>query len=184
MFRDSPESWSAYIKGEVHNFGYMVARTSFFHAIQISPGKLNCHQILTEMDVESRSLSVPNMWRNDLQGELQATKSAEIKLNLNFKISPPTGAKNGIQQTRRLSLEESILVNHMAQIRPPIPKFNEGPLDLKMKNSPPIKRPSASLDFDKPIGNSNGTVDLFNLLSFDDDKKNISTTPSSWTTFD
>ncbi|XP_045817153.1 probable ADP-ribosylation factor GTPase-activating protein AGD15 [Trifolium pratense] len=129
-----------------------------------------------------RAKYVEKRWA--LQGELQATKSAEIKLNLNFKISPPTGAKNGIQKPRRLSLEESILVNHMAQIRPPIPKFNEGPLDLKMKNSPPIKRPSASLDFDKPIGNSNGTVDLFNLLSFDNDKKNISTTPSSWTTFD
>jgi hypothetical protein len=53
-----------------------------------------------------------------------------------------------------------------------------------MKISPPIKRPSTSLDFDKSNGNSNGTVDLFNLLSFDDNKQNISTTPSSWTTFD
>jgi stromal membrane-associated protein len=58
-----------------------------------------------------------------LQGELQSSKSAEIPVD--FKVSQTTGAKNGIQKNRRLSLEESILVNHMAQIRPPIPKFQE-----------------------------------------------------------
>jgi stromal membrane-associated protein len=126
-----------------------------------------------------RAKYVEKRWA--LQGELQSSKSAEIPVD--FKVSQTTGAKNGIQKNRRLSLEESILVNHMAQIRPPIPKFQEGPLDLKMKISPPIKRPSTSLDFDKSNGNSNGTADLFNLLSFDDNKQNISTTPSSWTTF-
>jgi hypothetical protein len=53
-----------------------------------------------------------------------------------------------------------------------------------VKIKPPIKRPSASADFDNPVGNSNSTVDLFSMLSIDADKTNISTTPPSWTTFD
>lgn len=62
--------------------------------------------------------------------------------------------------------------------------WTQAPVNLQMKIKPPIKRPSASVDFDNPIGNSNSTVDLFSMLSIDDDKTKISTTPPSWTTFD
>ncbi|XP_012567204.1 probable ADP-ribosylation factor GTPase-activating protein AGD15 [Cicer arietinum] len=128
-----------------------------------------------------RAKYVEKRWA--LQGELHsASKSAEVIFE--FKESPATEAKSTIQKNRRLSLEESILVNHMTQIRPPIARFQEGPLDLQMKISPPIKRPSASLDFDNSVRNSNGNVDLFGLLSTEDDKQNTSTTPPTWTTFD
>ncbi|CAK8532300.1 unnamed protein product [Lathyrus sativus] len=130
-----------------------------------------------------RAKYVEKRWASP--GKLQsAPKSAEIFFEI--KELPAAAAKNGIKKNRRLSLEESILVNHMAQIRPPIPKSYEGPLlDIPMKISPPLlKRPSASLDFDNAIGNSNGTIDLFNLLSIHDDKQSTSTTPASWTTFD
>lgn len=60
----------------------------------------------------------------------------------------------------------------------------QAPVNFPMKISPPIKRASASLDFDNVVGNSNSTIDLFNLLSIHDDKQNDSTTPPSWTTFD
>lgn len=55
------------------------------------------------------------------QGEfLAALKSADPTFNLNE--SPEVGAKSGIQKNRRLSLDESILVDHMARIRPPVAK--------------------------------------------------------------
>ncbi|XP_058773546.1 probable ADP-ribosylation factor GTPase-activating protein AGD15 [Vicia villosa] len=128
-----------------------------------------------------RAKYVEKRWA--LQGEPpSAPKSTEIFFEI--KELPAAEAKNGIQKNRRLSLEESILVNHMAQIRPPIAKCHEAPVNLPMKISPPVKRASASLDFDNVIGNSNGTIDLFNLLSIHDDKQNDSTTPPSWTTFD
>lgn len=57
-------------------------------------------------------------------GELQpASKSADMIFDLNEL--PAAGAKNGIQKNRRLSLEESILVKHMAQVRPPVARFHE-----------------------------------------------------------
>ena len=128
-----------------------------------------------------RAKYVEKRWAS--QGEPHsASKSAEITFEL--KESPTPGAKSGIQKNRRLSLEESILVNHMAQVHPRIPKVHEGPINLQIKSSPPIKRPSASLDFDSSFGNSNDTVDLFSLLSISNDKPNISTTPANWTTFD
>ncbi|OIW20165.1 hypothetical protein TanjilG_04618 [Lupinus angustifolius] len=38
----------------------------------------------------------------------------------NFNESPAAGTKSGIPRNRRLSLEESILVSHMAQVLPPV----------------------------------------------------------------
>ncbi|XP_057446706.1 probable ADP-ribosylation factor GTPase-activating protein AGD15 [Lotus japonicus] len=118
------------------------------------------------------------------QGEfLAALKSADPTFNLNE--SPEVGAKSGIQKNRRLSLDESILVDHMARIRPPVAKPLEGSLDIHKKISPPLKRPSASVDYGNRIEKSNGTVDLFGLLSIHDDKQGFSTAPPpSWTTFD
>lgn len=59
-----------------------------------------------------------------LQGELQsASKSADMMFE--FKDLPADGVKSGINRNRRLSLEESILVNHMAQVRPPIARSHE-----------------------------------------------------------
>ncbi|TKY44915.1 ADP-ribosylation factor GTPase-activating protein AGD15 [Spatholobus suberectus] len=110
-------------------------------------------------------------------------KSAEIIFNSNE--SPAAGAKkSAIQKNRRLSLEESILVSHMAHIQPPITRSHEGSSDLQKKISPPLRRPSASFDFDNFSGKNNGLVDHFGLLSIHDDKQDFSTTPSSWTTFD
>ncbi|KAG4991845.1 hypothetical protein JHK87_025302 [Glycine soja] len=128
-----------------------------------------------------RSKYVEKRWAS--KGGLQpATKSAEIIFNSNK--SPASGAKSAIQN-RRLSLEESILVKHMAQIRSPITRSHEGSSDLQKKNSPPpIRRPSASFDFDYSRGKNNGTVDHFGLLSIHDSKQDFSTTPPSWTTFD
>ena len=61
----------------------------------------------------------------------------------------------------------------------------QGSLAAQKKSSPPLKRPSSSVDFDKSTGKSNGTADLFSLLCFHDDKQNFSSVPaSSWATFD
>lgn len=60
----------------------------------------------------------------------------------------------------------------------------QGSLDLQKKISPPLKRPSTSLDFDNPTGQSNGTADLFGLLHIHDKKQDSSVPPPSWTTFD
>lgn len=61
----------------------------------------------------------------------------------------------------------------------------QGSLDLHKKISPPLKRPSASVDYGNFTEKSNGTVDLFGLLSIHDDKQGFSTAPPpSWTTFD
>ncbi|XP_027359188.1 probable ADP-ribosylation factor GTPase-activating protein AGD15 [Abrus precatorius] len=127
-----------------------------------------------------RAKYIEKRWAS--KGGLQpASKSAEIIFNLNN--SPPASrAKSAIQKNRRLSLEESILVNHMAQIRPSETTSHGGSLDLQKKISPPLKRPSASVDFDSSGAKSNGTIDLFGLL---DNKQDFSTTtPPSWTTFD
>ncbi|XP_057763422.1 probable ADP-ribosylation factor GTPase-activating protein AGD15 isoform X1 [Arachis stenosperma] len=109
------------------------------------------------------------------------------------------------QRNRRLSLEESILVGHMAQIQPPQPqvaKSHEIPSGLERKKSAPqvkIRGPSASLDFDNLTRNGNSTtVDLFAFLNFNDNNNNnnnnnqkavfssssATSTPTSWTTFD
>ncbi|KAK7314745.1 hypothetical protein VNO77_33273 [Canavalia gladiata] len=128
-----------------------------------------------------RSKYVEKRWASK-DGLQPAPKSAEIIFNLNE--SPAPRAKSAIQKNRRLSLEESILVKHMAQIRPPVTRSPEGSLDLQKKISPPLRRPSASVDFDSSSGKSNGTIDLFALLSDHDDKPHFSSTPSSWTTFD
>ncbi|RDX81178.1 Copia protein, partial [Mucuna pruriens] len=61
----------------------------------------------------------------------------------------------------------------------------KGSINTQKKNSPPLKRPSSSVDFDKSTGKSSGTGDIFNLLCFYDDNQNFSTEPpSSWATFD
>ncbi|CAJ1936526.1 unnamed protein product [Sphenostylis stenocarpa] len=84
------------------------------------------------------------------------------------------GSRNGIlKNNRRLSLEESVLANHVAQILPPTTtRARGGFIDMQKKNSPPFKRPSSSVDFD-------------NLLCIYDDNQAFSTVPpSSWATFD
>lgn len=129
---------------------------------QISTGRQNYRQILTEMDMELRNLFVPSKTFNGFlcmtsletrrlnlhqishilvswtclkcfryvekrwasKGGLQpASKSAEIIFNWNE--SPAAGAKSATQRNRRLSLEESILVKHVAQIRPPVTRYHE-----------------------------------------------------------
>ncbi|KAL9330385.1 hypothetical protein ACSQ67_005388 [Phaseolus vulgaris] len=95
------------------------------------------------------------------------------------------GARKGIlKNSRRLSLEESILANHVSKIVPPITRARGVFIDTQKKNSPPFKRPSSSVDFDKST-KSIGTGDIFNLLCIYDDNQNFSTLPpSSWATFD
>ncbi|KAK7380132.1 hypothetical protein VNO78_32572 [Psophocarpus tetragonolobus] len=130
-----------------------------------------------------RSKYVEKRWAS--KGGLQpASKSVEIICNSNGSPTAGPEPKSAIQKNRRLSLEESILVKHMTQIRPPITRSHEGSLDLQGKSPPPLRRPSASFDFDNSKGKTNGTVDHFGLHSIHDDKQNFSTTPSSWTTFD
>ncbi|KAL2974411.1 hypothetical protein AAZX31_14G103700 [Glycine max] len=69
-----------------------------------------------------RSKYVEKRWAS--KGGLQpASKSAEIIFNSNE--SPAAGAKSATQRNRRLSLEESILVKHVAQIRPPVTRYHE-----------------------------------------------------------
>ncbi|KAL5173948.1 putative ADP-ribosylation factor GTPase-activating protein AGD15 [Glycine soja] len=129
-----------------------------------------------------RSKYVEKRWAS--KGGLQpASKSAEIIFNSNE--SPAARAKSATQRNRRLSLEESILVKHVAQIRPPVTRYHEGSSDFQ-KNSPPppLRKPSASFDFDYTRGKNNGIVDHFDLFSIHDDKQDFSTTPPSWTTFD
>ncbi|XP_027921377.1 probable ADP-ribosylation factor GTPase-activating protein AGD15 isoform X2 [Vigna unguiculata] len=88
------------------------------------------------------------------------------------------------KNNRRLSLEESILANHVAQILPPITRPRGDFIDTQKKNSPPFKRPSSSVDFDKST-KSIATGDIFNLLCIYDDNQNFSTVPpSTWATFD
>ncbi|KAF1882548.1 hypothetical protein Lal_00002726 [Lupinus albus] len=113
-------------------------------------------------------------------GHHAATKLTDTIFN--FNESPAGGTKSGIPRSRRLSLEESILVSHMKQIPPPVTRSREGSLDLPMKISvsPPLKRPSVSLDFDNLSGKSKGIVDPFGF----NDKKVSSAPPSNWTTFD
>nr|KYP67417.1 putative ADP-ribosylation factor GTPase-activating protein AGD15 [Cajanus cajan] len=126
--------------------------------------------------------------------ELQSTSSAEIIYNVDE--SRNGGARSGnLKNNRRLSLEESILANHVAQILPPITrsrgvimlfiKYYNGFIDSQKKKSPPLKRPSSSVDFDKSTGKSNDTGDIFNLLCIYDDPQSFSAVPpSSWATFD
>ncbi|KAL2342298.1 hypothetical protein Fmac_003583 [Flemingia macrophylla] len=114
--------------------------------------------------------------------KLQSTsRSAEISY---VEDSPNGGARSSIlKNNRRLSLEESILANHVAQILPPITKSPGGSIDPQKKKPPPLKRPSSSVDFDKSTGKSNGTGDI--LLCIYDDPQNFSAVPpSSWATFD
>ncbi|XP_027924287.1 probable ADP-ribosylation factor GTPase-activating protein AGD15 [Vigna unguiculata] len=134
-----------------------------------------------------RSKYVEKRWAS--KGELQpASKSAEIIFNRNE--SPATGSKSGIQKNRRLSLEESILVKHMNHIplpttRSPTPRSQERSPDMQNKLSPvPLRRPSASYDFDNSRMKNNGTVDHFGLFSPPNAKQEFSTTPPSWITFD
>ncbi|KAL1321430.1 hypothetical protein AAHE18_14G126700 [Arachis hypogaea] len=85
--------------------------------------------------------------------------------------------------SRKLSLEESILSKHVAQVLPPLTRAHGGgSLVVQKKSSAPplIKRASSSVDFDKFIGKSNGSADLFALLSVQEDKQGF----SSWATFD
>lgn len=124
----------------------------------MSIGRQNCHQILTEMDADLRSLFIPSKLLTDSftrcflkqeyyifiyfliffssqtclgsfryvekrwakRGEVPpASRAGEIIGNLNE--APAGRAKSGISKiNRRLSLEESILTSHMAQILPPV----------------------------------------------------------------
>ncbi|XP_004503239.1 probable ADP-ribosylation factor GTPase-activating protein AGD15 isoform X2 [Cicer arietinum] len=95
-------------------------------------------------------------------------------------------AADGIpKNSRRLSLEETILANHMAQVLPPVTRSRQGSLDMQKKSSPPLKRPFSSVDFDKFPGKSIISADFFSLLCIQDNKQNFSTVPpSSWATFD
>ncbi|KAF1874549.1 hypothetical protein Lal_00029976 [Lupinus albus] len=116
---------------------------------------------------------------------IQAFSKSSEKI-CNFNESLACGARSGIpKNSRKLSLEESVLAIHVAQILPPATRSRGGSLDMQKKNSPPLRRPSASVDFDKSMGKSNGTADFFSLLCIDDDKQNLSTLPpSSWAKFD
>ncbi|KAH1049823.1 hypothetical protein GLYMA_08G057700v4 [Glycine max] len=140
--------------------------------------KLGIEKFIRDKYVEKR-------WAS--KEELQST-SRTGEIIYNFDESPNGGARSGIlKNNRRLSLEESILANHVAQILPPITRSRGGFtfIDTQKKNSPPLKRPSSSVDFDKSTGKSNGTGDIFNLLCIYDDNQNFSTMPpSSWATFD
>ncbi|XP_047182563.1 probable ADP-ribosylation factor GTPase-activating protein AGD15 isoform X2 [Vigna umbellata] len=133
-----------------------------------------------------RSKYVEKRWAS--KGELlPASKSAEIIFNRNE--SPAAGAKSAIQKNRRLSLEESIFVKHMNHVPPPIrsptPGSQELSPDLKNKLSPlPVRRTSASFDFDNSRMKNNGSVDHFGLFSAPNAKQEFSTTPPSWITFD
>ncbi|KAL3024413.1 hypothetical protein AAZX31_04G120100 [Glycine max] len=69
-----------------------------------------------------RSKYVEKRWAS-IGGLQPASKSAEIIFNWNE--SPAAGAKSATQRNRRLSLEESILVKHVAQIRPPVTRYHE-----------------------------------------------------------
>ncbi|KAL5174786.1 putative ADP-ribosylation factor GTPase-activating protein AGD15 [Glycine soja] len=141
----------------------------------------------TKLGIEKfiRDKYVEKRWAS--KEELQST-SRTGEIIYNFDESPNGGARSGIlKNSRRLSLEESILANHVAQILPPITRSRGGFtfIDTQKKNSPPLKRPSSSVDFDKSTGKSNGTGDIFNLLCIYDDNQNFSTMPpSSWATFD
>ncbi|RZB95478.1 putative ADP-ribosylation factor GTPase-activating protein AGD15 isoform B [Glycine soja] len=140
--------------------------------------KLGIEKFIRDKYVEKR-------WAS--KEELQST-SRTGEIIYNFDESQNGGARSGIlKNNRRLSLEESILANHVAQILPPITRSRGGFtfIDTQKKNSPPLKRPSSSVDFDKSTGKSNGTGDIFNLLCIYDDNQNFSTMPpSSWATFD
>ncbi|WVZ13706.1 hypothetical protein V8G54_011272 [Vigna mungo] len=132
-----------------------------------------------------RSKYVEKRWAS--KGELKpASKSAEIIFNRNE--SPAAGAKSAIQKSRRLSLEESIFVKHMNHVPPPTtrsptPRSQELSPDLKNNLSPlPLRRPSASFDFDNSRMKNNGTADHFGLFSAPNAKQEFSTTPPSWIT--
>ncbi|TKY61122.1 ADP-ribosylation factor GTPase-activating protein AGD15 [Spatholobus suberectus] len=120
-----------------------------------------------------RAKYVEKRWAS--KDELQSiSRSAETIYNVDE--SPNGGARSAIlKNNRRLSLEESILANHVAQILPPITRSRGGFIDTQKKNSPPLKSPSSSVDFDKSTGKSNGTGDIFNLLCIYDDAQNFST---------
>ncbi|XP_061364127.1 probable ADP-ribosylation factor GTPase-activating protein AGD15 [Gastrolobium bilobum] len=130
-----------------------------------------------------RAKYVEKRWASKV-GVQSTSKSAEMICN--FNESPDGGVRSDIpKNSRRLSLEESILANHMAQILPPVTRSPVGSMDMQKKCSPPLKRPSSSVDFDKSTGKSHGTSDFFSLLCIHDDKQNFSTVPpSSWATFD
>ncbi|XP_027343259.1 probable ADP-ribosylation factor GTPase-activating protein AGD15 [Abrus precatorius] len=139
----------------------------------------------SKMGIEKfiHSKYVEKRWAS--KDELQPT-SKSTETICNFNESPNGGARNCVPKNiRRLSLEESILANHMAQILPPMTRSTGGSLIMQKKNSPPLKRPSSSVDFDKSTGKSNGSADIFSLLCIRDDKQNFSIVPpSSWATFD
>lgn len=47
----------------------------------------------------------------------------------------------------------------------------QGSIDKEKNNSPPLKRPSSSVDFDKSTGKSSDTSDIFNLLCIYEDTR-------------
>ncbi|XP_019443267.1 PREDICTED: probable ADP-ribosylation factor GTPase-activating protein AGD15 isoform X2 [Lupinus angustifolius] len=115
--------------------------------------------------------------RNKYVDKRWASKGGFHASSKSVDTSPVGGTMSNIQRNRRLSLEESILVSHMAQYPPP------GSFDFqtKISGSPPLRRPSTSLDFDNSSRKGNGTVDPFGLLN---DKKDSSVPPPNWITFD
>ncbi|KAI4352023.1 hypothetical protein L6164_006313 [Bauhinia variegata] len=116
-------------------------------------------------------------------GLLATTKSSEIVRNLDdFTVG---GAKSGFpRNNRRLSLEESILTKHIAQILPPAARSRQGSFDLQIRCPPPLKGPTPA-GFGKSPAKNNGTDDLSKLHFIHEDKQDFSAAlPTSWTTFD
>ncbi|XP_058732375.1 probable ADP-ribosylation factor GTPase-activating protein AGD15 isoform X1 [Vicia villosa] len=135
-----------------------------------------------EIEKFIRAKYVEKRWAS--KNKLESTSKLAENI-VNFNELPYGGARSGFpKNSRRLSLEESILVNHLAQVLPPVTRSREirGSLDKQKKSSPPLKRPSSSVDFDKSPGKS---AEFFNLLCIHDNKQTLSTVPpSSWATFD
>ncbi|CAL5215403.1 unnamed protein product [Lathyrus oleraceus] len=121
-----------------------------------------------EIDKFIRAKYVEKRWAS--KNKLESTSKLAENI-VNFTELPYGIPKNN---NRRLSLEESIFVNHLAQVLPPVTRSCEirGCLDKQKKSSPPLKRPSSSVDFDKSPGKS---VEFFNFSTIP---------PSSWATFD
>lgn len=105
----------------------------------------------------------------------------------NFHKSMESGTRSGIRsKTRKLSLEEEIFTNHIAQIAPPAGRTRWGSLDLN-KISPPEKGPPFT-GCNTSLNKGNATTDLFHLPYVQDAKPRRSIASSSyyssWATFE
>lgn len=111
-------------------------------------------------------------------------KPGEMSSNLDEFLE--AGARSGIpKKTRRLSLEEEILTNHLAQVTHPVTRTRGSSLDMNKINTSPPKGSSLITEFDTSTKKANGATDLFSLLHVHDGKQDCSTVPPSpWATFD